>query len=87
MKGAGKGFHFEERARDRRVGERERSGSCCCVFCFNDPATTEFYTLSLHDALPIWTVCSVQCAVGSVQCAVVSVQCAVDSVQCAVCSG
>src|SRR3712207_7556672 len=24
-----------------------------CVF-FNDTATTEIYTLSLHDALPIW---------------------------------
>src|ERR1051325_8286724 len=23
------------------------------VFCLNDPATTEIYTLSLHDALPI----------------------------------
>ena len=23
------------------------------VFFFNDPATTEIYTLSLHDALPI----------------------------------
>src|SRR5260221_5116401 len=23
------------------------------VFCFNDTATTEIYTLSLHDALPI----------------------------------
>ena len=23
-------------------------------FFFNDAATTEFYTLSLHDALPIW---------------------------------
>src|SRR5207237_3906777 len=23
-------------------------------FFFNDPATTEIYTLSLHDALPIW---------------------------------
>src|ERR1051326_4514905 len=23
------------------------------LFCFNDPATTEIYTLSLHDALPI----------------------------------
>src|SRR5439155_26256906 len=23
-------------------------------FFFNDPATTELYTLSLHDALPIW---------------------------------
>src|SRR5690348_18140386 len=32
------------------------------VFFFNDPATTEIYTLSLHDALPISTkhgnVCS-----------------------------
>src|SRR5688572_31326941 len=29
----------------------------CCFF--NDPATTEIYTLSLHDALPIlWRWCS-----------------------------
>src|SRR5438445_7460133 len=32
---------------------------CCRVlivvpFFFHDPATTEIYTLSLHDALPIW---------------------------------
>src|SRR2546427_226892 len=26
------------------------------VFFFNDTATTEIYTLSLHDALPIFTV-------------------------------
>ena len=26
---------------------------CVCVFFFNDTATTEIYTLSLHDALPI----------------------------------
>src|SRR5437868_14728134 len=25
----------------------------CSLFFFNDPATTEIYTLSLHDALPI----------------------------------
>src|SRR5437764_13946390 len=25
----------------------------CDLFFFNDPATTEIYTLSLHDALPI----------------------------------
>src|SRR3712207_587480 len=25
------------------------------LFCFNDTATTEIYTLSLHDALPIWS--------------------------------
>src|SRR3989442_2875287 len=27
------------------------------LFFFNDTATTEIYTLSLHDALPIWRVC------------------------------
>src|SRR2546427_11392981 len=27
--------------------------SLICVFFFNDTATTEIYTLSLHDALPI----------------------------------
>src|SRR3712207_8290779 len=26
------------------------------LFFFNDTATTEIYTLSLHDALPIWDV-------------------------------
>src|SRR5687768_17926115 len=26
----------------------------CLSFFFNDPATTEIYTLSLHDALPIY---------------------------------
>src|SRR5437588_8169602 len=28
--------------------------SCPVFFFFNDPATTEIYTLSLHDALPIF---------------------------------
>src|SRR5256885_12054225 len=27
---------------------------CCIFFFFNDTATTEIYTLSLHDALPIY---------------------------------
>src|SRR2546421_7997765 len=27
-----------------------------CLFFFNDTATTEIYTLSLHDALPIYTL-------------------------------
>src|SRR2546427_5354978 len=27
---------------------------CLLFFFFNDTATTEIYTLSLHDALPIW---------------------------------
>src|SRR3712207_7412003 len=34
------------------------SRPCCSLllyfFFFNDTATTEIYTLSLHDALPIW---------------------------------
>src|SRR5258708_2570811 len=29
-------------------------------FFFNDTATTEIYTLSLHDALPIWHQCAVR---------------------------
>src|SRR2546429_492726 len=29
--------------------------SAAFSFFFNDTATTEIYTLSLHDALPIWT--------------------------------
>src|SRR2546429_1072084 len=32
----------------------------CIFFFFNDTATTEIYTLSLHDALPISTTRSVQ---------------------------
>src|ERR1043165_10165573 len=31
----------------------------CCLFFFNDTATTEIYTLSLHDALPIYGQCTV----------------------------
>src|SRR5690349_23371300 len=30
------------------------SGASTFPFFFNDTATTEIYTLSLHDALPIW---------------------------------
>src|ERR1019366_5506778 len=41
----------------RRVSRRrhgsERGRVVFCFF-FNDTATTEIYTLSLHDALPIW---------------------------------
>ena len=29
---------------------------CCLFFFFNDTATTEIYTLSLHDALPIFEI-------------------------------
>src|SRR5215813_5007597 len=34
----------------RHVG----AGQASLFFFFNDTATTEIYTLSLHDALPIW---------------------------------
>src|SRR6266702_8210116 len=30
--------------------------NCCFFFFFNDTAPTEIYTLSLHDALPIFAV-------------------------------
>src|SRR2546427_8506898 len=33
-----------------------RSIVLCFFFFFNDTSTTEIYTLSLHDALPIWVV-------------------------------
>src|SRR3989344_9067396 len=34
------------------------------IFFFNDTATTEIYTLSLHDALPIWGTESSGCFEG-----------------------
>src|SRR5258708_9612010 len=30
------------------------------IFFFNDTATTEIYTLSLHDALPIFPICGLR---------------------------
>src|SRR5260363_107927 len=38
----------------QRSGTLFRSAVCREFFLFNDTATTEIYTLSLHDALPIW---------------------------------
>src|SRR5258708_14768812 len=35
-----------------------RASLVAFFFFFNDTATTEIYTLSLHDALPIWIVLS-----------------------------
>src|SRR5256885_10076568 len=34
-------------------------------FFFNDTATTEIYTLSLHDALPIWLRCLLRTQFGN----------------------
>src|SRR5690242_21865205 len=36
------------------------SAICLLIFFFNDTATTEIYTLSLHDALPIWIIHALQ---------------------------
>src|SRR3712207_8688881 len=44
----------------------ELSSYCCCCFFFNDTATTEIYTLSLHDALPIWRSASSSVTRGTV---------------------
>src|SRR2546430_16212185 len=43
------------RAERQVVGQYSTRGRCCSgiFFFFNDTATTEIYTLSLHDALPI----------------------------------
>src|SRR3990167_7082063 len=50
---------FDSRAFDRIRSEehtselQSQSNLVCPLFFFNDPATPEIYTLSLHDALPI----------------------------------
>src|SRR6266478_3178412 len=53
-----KGYHCRQSAADQvcvgSVGfPLTPALSPVCVFFFNDTATTEIYTLSLHDALPI----------------------------------
>src|SRR6266581_1937433 len=48
--------HQAVRRGSGRVGHGRGAGvrlAAARVFLFNDPATTETYTLSLHDALPI----------------------------------
>ena len=40
---------------------KDGGGKFVCCFFFNDTATTEIYTLSLHDALPILVVPMVFC--------------------------
>src|ERR1022692_237564 len=42
------------------VHDSRGSAFLCFFFFFNDTATTEIYTLSLHDALPIWSSISRQ---------------------------
>src|ERR1043166_1358862 len=60
----GEGFELSERFKGLKdLGARSeentselqsRFGISDAAFFFNDTATTEIYTLSLHDALPIW---------------------------------
>src|ERR1039457_6915996 len=55
------GVWKEPRDSPNDVGRRRERGGrqkrCkLCFFFFNDTATTEIYTLSLHDALPIWVI-------------------------------
>src|SRR6201992_4115897 len=46
-------IQHEERANTDSTGKERRSREETVDFFFNDTATTEIYTLSLHDALPI----------------------------------
>src|SRR2546430_2507550 len=43
------------RSEDQTTELQSQSKFVCRLFLFNDTATTEIYTLSLHDALPIYT--------------------------------
>src|SRR5476649_2538395 len=47
------GYRHRRGARRSLVGGVPQSGAGWLDFFFNDTATTEIYTLSLHDALPI----------------------------------
>src|SRR5205814_9930829 len=56
-------LHTERRAPSRDLlVSRDTKGCVCipCFFLFNDPATTDIYTLSLHDALPIFAGAAVR---------------------------
>src|SRR5256885_15589786 len=48
--------HIEEKKKNHRILRNSMHLLNCCTFFFffNDTATTEIYTLSLHDALPIF---------------------------------
>src|ERR1043166_7155081 len=48
------GVGGEDRSEEHTSELQSRFGISYAVFFFNDTATTEIYTLSLHDALPIY---------------------------------
>ena len=53
------GIDANARGRRGRQGRKADADYNCTFFFFNDTATTEIYTLSLHDALPICQICLV----------------------------
>src|ERR1043165_2013044 len=46
---------FAARSEEHTSELQSRGLISYAVFCLNDTAPTEIYTLSLHDALPIWS--------------------------------
>src|ERR1044071_5369670 len=54
-RGPGRRYHRRARSVEHTSEIQSRGGISYAVFFFNDTATTEIYTLSLHDALPIWS--------------------------------
>src|SRR3954466_9058811 len=58
---AGPPWRGGRRGGHRRAADRPEREGCpnASVFFFNDTATTEICTLSLHDALPICSACTV----------------------------
>ena len=51
-----------ERGGFSKEGDQKGGGVKLVLFFFNDTATAEIYTLSLHDALPILAVGRIECA-------------------------
>src|SRR6266571_2537634 len=59
-------FRCEARSHPLAIGVCGSSVSCnTSFFFFNDTATTEIYTLSLHDALPIRPTLATACCICS----------------------
>ena len=50
---SGRNVKMEWRGNERGMRQEAKEMGMICFFFFNDTATTEIYTLSLHDALPI----------------------------------
>src|ERR1051326_2808448 len=55
--GAGHGARVDARSEEHTSELQSHSFISYAVFFLNDTATTEIYTLSLHDALPICSRC------------------------------